>query len=246
VIVLLVINYDNTKSHIKIADAKLIQSFFNLPASNNINIMANGHSARDSADLLLRLRMDPAQTTSINTIHEGTVAPPSSPIEPRARDDHALIDALGGYLTGEHQATLGRAEEAMRAEMGNHLLFREMWENSERSMLDQRHDMEWAIESRERVITLLLSTLYRAQIRRDMDATSDAQLEICASYVDELVTFARTNNTVTTLLRPDTIRTDVYNELLREDLSEITTDEDSEGSEFNPIDLTGDSEMEEL
>jgi len=203
--------------------------------------MANGPSTSNGDHLGADLRVRAEEESSFVPVAEGTLAPASqvvaSPERTRARDDPALIDALGSWLDDELNAQLQQDADNLAREREAVAAYRHVWQEAEEAILAQRHDMQWQLEARERVIKLLLATCYRMEIRRDVDATFDGQLEICASYVDELVTFARQNNTRTILERPARIRDDTYNTVIIEQLGE-ETETDSE------MDI--DEEMEEL
>jgi len=219
--------------------------------------MANGRSTRHGTDLRGDLRVRTEEAAGVHTVQQGTLAPAPTlepqRSSPRVRDDGALIEALGGYLTGEYQAEivardarLAAVEETASEHREMRGIYRDMWQQAEMAVEAQRNDLQWAIEARDRVIVMLLATVYRANIL-GRDATVDTQTELCASYVDELIDAARTSNTRTALRRPEAIMDEVYQDIMREDLAGMDTEEDSSSGD-SVIDLTADEDidMEEL
>jgi len=160
-----------------------------------------------------------------------------------------LIDALGGYLTGVHQsevaalsADVQEQESARkRAEVGRQV-YQEMYQTAEEALTATQTEFEFAIQARDRVIMLLMNTAYRyaAMCNNNYESRrTDEQLAACAHYTDELIEFTNQRGWNTWLLSADEVQDRVHQELLREELMDMSTDEDSDsGDEI--IDLTED------
>lgn len=220
----------------------------------------NGRDTRSSTDRRSDLRVRSPEASGVHADPEGSLASDPRRIPThgtRARDDGALADALGGWLTGEYQAEINQLSDdvvAMRSEVAesNDMrgIYRDMWQQAEAALEAQRNDMQWAIEARERVINMLFATLYRSTILSTAESTTESQLNLCSSYVDELIDSAAGHAYNSVLRRPDIICDEVYQEVMREDLAGMTTESDSSDSEVidlttdEVVDLTYDSDSE--
>lgn len=205
----------------------------------------NGRDTRSSTDQRSDLRVRLEEETGVLSGQEGMVAspPPSQPSLRRGND--ALADTLGAWLNDNHQAEiralsedLQRKEiERLHAEEGRQV-YRSMWNQAEDAVEATRYDMQFAIHARDRVLSMLLATTYRYSAKHP-DATADEQLELVSRYIDQLIETNVDQNYETSLLRPADVQDATYQDILREELVDMSTDEDTEDE---IIDLTMDSD----
>lgn len=176
----------------------------------------------------------------------------STPASPstNARDGRsALEDCLGEWLNNNHQAELKalsddiqRKEiERLHAEEGRQV-YRSMWNQAEDAAEATRYDMQFAIHARDRVLTMLLATTYRYAANHQ-DAKADDQLELVCRYIDQLIEANVEQNYETSLLRPADVQDATYQDMLREEIADMSTDEDTEDE---IIDLTMDSDDDDI
>lgn len=209
----------------------------------------NGRDTRSSSDQRTDLRVRLEEETGVLSGQEGMVASPP-PQQPRLRrGNDALADTLGAWLNGNHQAELKalsddiqRKEiERLHAEEGRQV-YRSMWNQAEDAAEATRYDMQFAIHARDRVLTMLLATTYRYAANHE-DAKADDQLELVCRYIDQLIESNVEQNYETSLLRPADVQDATYQDMLREEIADMSTDEDTEDE---VIDLTMDSDDDDV